>query len=626
MLSSFRKVSQTWAAKIFFGILSLTFVGWGVGDMLRMKIANKPGIAVGDVDIPPQQVAEEFRRDAERLQQMAGGKITIDQLRQMGFMEQTIQRLVSQNLLDQESKRLGLAVDDATLRKQIGAISAFRDDKGNFDPKRYSEVLRANGFNEQRFESSERADIQRARLNEMIGAGAVAPDPMVDPIYRYRREQRIAELIPFVAANMPKPATPEDSVLQAYHKDHSDKFMAPERRGLSFIVVKSADLVADFKPTDDQIAKAYQDRQGDFTTEETRHLQQVFFPDKDAAQKLADAVKGGATFADAAKAEGKTVDDLGQLTRKSIPIEDVAVASFAANVPGVVGPIQTPLGWNVIFVADKQPSKVKSLAEVKDQIIADLTREEASNRLNALSTKIEDTLGSGAGLEEVATTTNAKLVKVKDIDASGNGPDGKPVADLPKSVSFLQNAFKTAKGEISELAPLDKSETSYFLVRVDDVTAPVLKPFDTAKPDVLAAWTLDQQTAEAKKAADAAVERLNKGETVAAVAGSIKPETTEPFVRTGSDKVMSPVAAAAFKLEPGKAVVVPVDSTVYAVRLDSVLRADPKTDQAGVDEVKDQVQRALSADLNNQFVLALSKQIGVSINRAQIDQQFGSAQ
>ncbi|HEY1720830.1 MAG TPA: SurA N-terminal domain-containing protein [Magnetospirillaceae bacterium] len=626
MLSSFRKASQTWVAKIFFGVLGITFVGWGIGDVIRMRADTKPAISVGDVKISAAQVADDFRQDADRMRQQFGGKITADQLRQMGFMEQTIQRLVSQALLDQEGKRLGLAVDDQTLRNVIGAIGAFKDDKGNFDTQRYHDILRSNGFTEQRFEESERVDIVRARLTDTVALGTVAPDPLVDPIYRYRHEQRIAELIAYAASAMPKPAAPDDATLQAYHKEHSAQFMAPERRALSFIVVKSSDLVADYKPTDDQLAKAYQDRQGDFTSEETRHLQQVFFSDKDSAQKLYDAVKGGASMADAAKAAGKSVDDLGEVTRKSLPIDQVAVATFAANVPGVVGPVQTPLGWNVFYIVDKQPAKVKPLAEVKDQLVAALTKEEASQRLNALSTKIEDTLGSGAGLEEVATTANTKLIKVKDVVATGLGLDGKPVADLPKSQSFLPTAFKTAKGEISELAPLDQDETSYFLVRVDDVTPPALKPFDVAKNDVLAAWTLDRQKEEAQKAANDAVDRLNKGDKVNAVAGSIKPETTEPFVRTGSDKVPSPVAAAAFKLEAGKAVAVPVDATVYAVKLDSILRADPKADAPGVEDVRDQVQQMIGADLNSQFVIALDKQIGVTINRQQIDQQFSSGQ
>ena len=626
MLDTLRKGSQTWVAKILFGLLMLTFVGWGIGDVIRQRVDSKPAITVGDIKIAAPQVADDFRRDAERMQQMAGGKISIEQLRQMGFMEQTIQRLVSQSLLDQESKRLGLAVDDETLRKAISAIGAFKDDKGNFDPKRYHDILQANGFTEQRFEENERTDILRERITNMIGLGANAPDPMVDPIFRYRQEQRVAELIPFVAADMPKPAAPDDATLQAYHKEHSAEFMSPERRSLSFIVLKSTDLVADFKPTDAQIAKAYQDRQGDFTTEETRHIQQVFFSDKESAQKLADAVKGGAPIVDAAKAAGKSVDDLGEVTRKSIPIDAVAVATFAADVPGVVGPIQTPLGWNVFYVVGKQPSAVKPLAEVKDQIVGDLTKEEASTRLNALSTKIEDTLGSGAGLEEVATTANTKLIKLKAIDAKGLDADGKPAADLPKSPSFLPTAFKTAKGEISELAPLDQAETSYFLVRVDDVTAPALRPFDNAKADVVAAWTLEQQKTEAKVAAEAAVDRLNKGDSVAAAAGTIKPETTEPFTRSGSDKVPSPVAAAAFKLDIGKAAVAPVDTTVYAIHLKSVVHADPKTDAAGVEEVREQVEHSLAADLNSQFTVALAKQIGVTVNRNQIDQQFSSGQ
>jgi hypothetical protein len=71
---------------------------------------------------------------------------------------------------------------------------------------------------------------------------------------------------------------------------------------------------------------------------------------------------------------------------------------------------------------------------------------------------------------------------------------------------------------------------------------------------------------------------------------------------------------------------VAVGDTVYALRLDSVLRADPKADAAGVNQVREQVQRSIAGDLNQQFVTALWKDIGVSVNRAQIEQQFSSGQ
>lgn len=626
MLASFRKASQAWYAKLLFIPLIVMFAVWGIGDIMRMRASNQPAITVGDIKISPQQVAEDFRRDAEQLQRMSGGKITLEQARQMGFMNQTIQRLVSESLLDQAGERLGLAVDDNTLRKAIAAIPAFHDQNDKFDPKLFHAALSANGFTEARFLDVERKEIQRYEVSDIVALGTAVPDALLDPIFRYRNEKRIAELIPFAASAMPAPATPDDAVLQSYFKDHAAQFTAPEMRTVSAIILRGADLAADYKPTDAQIAKAYQDRQSEFATDETRHLRQVFFSDQESAQKLVDAIKSGASFADAAKAAGKSVDDLGQVQRKGLPIDAVAEATFSASVPGIAGPVQTPLGWNVFEVTDMKPAGAKPLAEVRDQIAADLVKEEASNRLNALSTKVEDAIGGGASLDEVATTANAKVFKVADMDQAGNGPDGKPVPGLPAGAAFRDAAFKTAKGSMSELTALDGKDDGYFVLRVDDVAPPALKPFENVRDAVIAAVALEGRLDEAKKVADSAVARLNAGESAQTVAGAIKVTVTPPFTRAGGDAAPAPIAAAAFNLAAGKAVAVPVGDTVYAVRLASVMAADPKADQADLDALREQLRQSVQNDLSQQYLMALQHEIGVKIQPALIDQQFTQAQ
>jgi len=625
MLGDLRKASKSWPAKIFFGLLTLSFVGWGIGDVIRTRFSNQPAIVVGDTKIYAEGVADQFRRDAERIQSASGGKINIDQARQMGYLGLTIQQMVTGALLDQAGQRLGLAVDDGTVRNTIAAIPAFRNQLNAFDPNLYREALRANGYSEVGFENLERRDIARGEVNDMVTEGASLPDLLVDPIFRFRYERRVAEIVSFPAAQMPVPAPPDEATLVAFHKDNAAKFMAPERRNLTALVIRGADLVADFKPTEEQVTKAYQDRQAQFTTEETRNIEEVFFADKDSAQKLVDAVNGGASFADAAKAAGKEVDDLGKLERNALPVATVADAAFAAAVPGVAGPVETPLGWNVLYVQDRQPGGIKPLAEARGEIVSFLTRDEEQNRLNALSTKLEDALGSGAGLEDAATTLGLKPVKAVEVDQAGNDADGKPVADLPDSRAFREAAFKTAKGSTSEIEPLEH-DAGYFVVRIDDVAAPALRPLESVKVLVLKEWDEQQQKGEAALAARGAAERLNKGEDAAAVAGSAKLMVSEPFLRSGSPTVPPPVAAVAFKLAPGQAAAAPAGDSAFAFRLKSIEAADPKKDPAGYQETRDRLERGLASDLLQQYAAALATEYGVQVRSNLIDQQFSQSQ
>ena len=60
------------------------------------------------------------------------------------------------------------------------------------------------------------------------------------------------------------------------------------------------------------------------------------------------------------------------------------------------------------------------------------------------------------------------------VDARGQGADGKPMPDLPVSVEFVRAVFETAPGEEPVLR--ESSDGTYFMIEVEAVTPPALRP------------------------------------------------------------------------------------------------------------------------------------------------------
>lgn len=624
MLESFRKASQSWFIKILFALLILSFGVWGIGDVVRERAELQPAITVGKQTIPANEVADEFRRDTERLSSMFGGKLTTEQARQFGLLQRTIEQMVNRALLDQAAGNLGLGVDENTLRRIIADTPAFQNELHVFDKNVYERVLMRAGITERQFVAMEKSDIAREQLSQMVVGGLKAPDLMAEPLYRYRQESRVAEYATFPADKMLAPTKPDDAVLSQYHQGHSSLFMSPEMRGITALVVRTADVASDIKFSDSDVEKSYQVRQAEFQTPETRNIQQVLFDDAAKAKAFAEAAQQNTDFAGAAKAAGAAVSDLGWVDRKGLPLPALADAAFANAGPGIVGPVETPLGWHVLRISQVVPGKSRPLSDVKSQIVQDLVKDEATNRLYALSTKIEDAIGSGAGIEEAANTLNLKPLKVAAIDEHGNGPDGKPAPGVPLIPGFLAKAFQTAQGSTTEVTQLDDS-SGYFVLHVDSIAAPALKPFDQVKDQVLAAWTQEQREQAARHQAEAAAERLKKGETLAAVAGSFKIETTKPFVRASDEKSSVPplLVAEMFKQpQPGGISVVATQGGTMVARLTSIIAADPKAQPDQYNHARDQLSQTLANDAMQQFVAALSKDYGVHVNNAVIEAQF----
>lgn len=622
MLDSFRKASQSWYIKLLFVLLILSFGVWGIGDVIRTQADQQPAISVGKEKISAPDVAEEFRRDTERLATMFGGKLSADQARQLGLLQRTVQQMVNRSLLNQAAGDLRLGADEETLRRIIADTPAFQNELHVFDKAVYQRTLIRAGLTERQFLAMEKSDIARQQLGEMVGGGVAAPATLADPLFRYRQESRVAETITFPSDKMPLPARPADDVLKQFHQAHSAMFMSPEMRGFSAIVVHLTDVSQDIKIADADVEKSYQIRQGEFQTPETRAVRQVLFADADKAKAFADAAKTG-DFAAKAKEAGAELSDLGTVDAKSLPIEALADAAFSAKAPGIVGPVESPLGWHVLEVSKIVPGASRPIAEVKAQITRDLVKDEATNRLYALSTKMEDAVGSGAGIDEIASTLGLKAVKVATIDQQGQGPDGKPAAaNLPPVV--LAHAFQMDNGSTSEVLQLDDN-SGYYILHVDQVSPPALKPFDAVKDRVLGAWNAEQQEQEARRQADAAAERGRKGEALSSVGGPYKVETTKPFLRAeGERPTVPPLLAAEMFKQPavGGISVVTIPGGAMVARLAVINPSDPKTQAPQFDAMRKQLTQALSDDLSQQYLLALQKDYGVKINNALIEAQF----
>jgi peptidyl-prolyl cis-trans isomerase D len=625
MLDSFRKASQSWFIKILFGLLILSFGVWGIGDVVRDRAELKPAITVGKQAISAAEVAEEFRRDTKKLSSMFGGKLTREQARQFGLLQRTIEQIVNRALVDQAADDLGLGVDDDSLRRIIADTPAFQNELHVFDKTVYQHVLARAGFTERQFVAMEKSDMAREQVGQMIGGGLQAPALMADALFRYRQENRVAEIVTFPTDKMPAPAKPDDAVLSQYHQAHAALFMSPELRGISALIVRTADVASDIKISDADVEKSFQIRQAEFQTPETRNIQQVLFDDAAKAKAFAETVKQDKDFAAAAKGAGLTVSDLGWVDRKGLPLPALADAAFADAGAGIVGPIETPLGWHVLRVAQVVPGKGRQLSDVKSQIVQDLVKDEATNRLYALSTKIEDSIGSGAGIDETASALNLKPLKVAAIDERGNGPDGKPAPGVPLVPGFLAKAFQTTQGSTTEVTQLDDN-SGYFVLRVESVSPPALKAFDLVKDQVLAAWTQEQREQASRRQAEAAAERLKKGEPMSAIAGPYKVETTKPFLRASGDgKASVPplLAAEMFKQTQigGVAVVAAQGGTIVA-RLTTIIAADPKAQPDQFAKAREQLSQASTNDVMQQYLAALQKEKSVTVNSAAIEAQF----
>lgn len=622
MLDVFRTASKTWIVRLLFAMLALSFVAWGAGDFVRGGVGRTPAVEVGKTTMSAGEVMAEFKREVERLQPLFGGKLTAEDARKMGMLDRTIDSIIARTLIDEAGRSLGLIATDESILRRVAANPAFKGPTGQFDRDVFRSRLARLGYTEDSFMKTERANMVRGQMIETVAAGIVAPKALTEPLLAWREERRVAETFLVKDDSTPLPPAPEQAVLEAYYKDNAARFMAPEYRALTVMLLRPADIAAGIEIDEMMVREAYQQRLEEFSTPERRAVQQIVLDEPSAAAKAGDMVTAGKDLAAVAKALNAEIIDLGQVEKGDLP-EGLAEAVFRLSANTTGQPVKTALGWHVVKVGQVQPGRTRSFDETKKQLEQDLRREKSMDGLAELANKVEDALGGGATVEEAAKRFNLKTVKIAAVDAQGRGTDGKPIADLPKSDQFLDVAFHTDQNTESPLTEVP--ENGYFLLRVDGVTQPTAKPLAAVRAEVIAGWQAERRQEQARDKAAKLVERVRAGESFAQVAQSAgaKVETTKPFAREAGEGAVLPPAAVAemFKARVGGAVAVPVQGGTLVARLAAIQPFQPDSNPQAAEGARRRVAQAVAGDVADQFVAALNASIGVKVDRPQLTRE-----
>lgn len=630
MLNALRKSSGTWLVKGFLGILVLSFAVWGIGDIFRLK-PDSAVVSVGDIAVSGTEFIDEFNKDVRRLQRQFGSSFDSSQARALGFVERTVQRLTQRMLYDQEVARLGLTVTDAEILHEIRGSAVFQNDLGSFDRFLFERTLAQNGYSELSYIAATRRDGSRTQLLNAVTGGVVGPSAVVDAIYRYRQEKRVFEILTLRRDAMTGLAEPDDAALADFHQKNQSNFMAPEYRSLTYLTLRPEQLTSEIHISDEDIAEAYENRKAEFTKTEIRTVEQIVVQKKERADAISARLGEGGAFYAIAKAMADLDEDavkLGELTRADLT-EEVADAVFGLKLDAIGPPVQSALGWHVFRVRKIVPGGVTPLADVREKISTGLKLERAQDAIFNLANKIEDELASGSGVEETAQALSLTHGRLNQIDLNGRNRAGEPMAKLPKAPEFLRTAFDGNIGGDLELK--ESGDGSYYLVRVDRIVEPKIRPLDTVREAVKGALLDERRGQAAKEKIAALAERLKGGAELRVLAAGAKATvTTSPaVVLTQAPKetgINAKMASELFKAPVGgSANGASTDGEAYLLaRVSKIEAADPAREKESVRKLGDAIAQSISSDLVQQFEQALRAEYKVEVQRNIIDALFNN--
>ncbi|QEX22304.1 peptidylprolyl isomerase [Hypericibacter adhaerens] len=628
MLIALRSKAATWVVKILFVFLILTFGVWGVGDMLRQRVQAPDMAEVGDVKITGQELRTEFDRQMRQYRQVFGENFDNEQAKKLGLLDRTLANIVARNLFDIYAQKLGLTASEAQIREQIKKDRLFQNSVGEFDLGRFAAFLQQIQSSEAAYVEQVRHEMMRQSVADAVAVGAVAPKALVERLYRYRNETRVAETFLVTDNAMPEPADPTDDDLKAFHDAHQELFQAPEYRSLLLVHMTPDQFAAGLTVPDDKLQAAYQERSKEFDQPERREVEQMVFSDEAKAKEAVDKLAAGADFAQVAQdMTGAAPVPLGKIEKSGFvtDLQPLTDAAFATDAGQTAGPIQTPLGWHVIHVLSIEPEQKSTFEEARPQLQQELVKELAINKMIDTANQLDDAMAGGASLDDAAKELGLPVAKIDQVDAQGLGPDGKAIPEVAGNQLVQGLAFSTEVGTTSSLT--EDPNGGYVIVRVDGSTPPATRPLKQVHAQVAAAWKSAERDKAAAARAGELAGKLGLGGDIQAIAAEVQATvaTSKPVTRSGTDAdahVTQELAGKLFTLQPGQTATVAVDGGQVVARLKTVNDANPTTDSAGVDALQKQLDGAYQGDVAEEFGEALRREIGVTIHQSAVDAMF----
>ncbi|MCR9255039.1 MAG: SurA N-terminal domain-containing protein [Alphaproteobacteria bacterium] len=628
MLQAIRGKSASIIVKVLLVLLIISFGAWGINDYIGVSFNDRAPVVVDGKEVPFQEIDRPFRDQVNQIRRNIGGDFTLEQGMQLGLLDQVIAEVGTRTALNRFLDEVGLVTSEETMKSALRRAPAFQDENGNFDRARFEGALFQSGLSQEVFLSQLQQDIVQQQLLASVGTGMAAPTPMVHALFKYREEERIADLLELPYESIRDIPEPSDSDLAEHRDAFGGNFQTPEYRNIRLLALTPDTVASEVLITEDDLRATYDNRIDQFTTPETRTVRQIVLPDQATAQTAADRIRGGEGFAEVAVSlagmeEADTL--LGAVSQADL-FGETGTAVFQAPIGGVTSPVETAFGWHVFLVEGSTPGNVQPFDTVREALEGDLRRERALDVVFELINDVEEIQAGGGSVTDIAQELNLRSIELRALAPSGALRDGAtPAGDNLPLAEIAAVAFATEAGSTSPARQI--GEAAYAVVQVLDVIAPEVPPLAEIRDRVAASWRDEQRRLIAAEKAEAIAASAQEGVSVDALAEehNLTLRNSPPFKRTGEGLVSLPraIAGTAFTQSKGDVGIAEGQDAVYIVKLTEIRIPNPGDAQDAVADLATEMDGSMRASLQGSIAAAVVGRYPIEVDRATLERLYG---
>ena len=537
MISTFSKMHNSLFTKIILTITALSFMSlFGVSGYINTANSNKPVIKVDDLEISQSEFNYLLQKELSKLKDTD----TLDQeqaeARKAEISAELAKIKLDDLLLENTMKKYNVDVTDS-LVSQIIQISPQFLNNGKFDREMYKWYLNRNNMSEQDLVAEIKRNIGRKILVETQVAGFNVPQVLQTQMQKVLGQRRTFKYIKLIANNAKIDRQPSKEELDQYYEDFNEEFRVPEKRDITILSLPLETIEKSIDVSDDEINTYYKEHIEEYEQPEKRHVLQMAFENEDDAKK-AKAELAGKDFMTVAKENGQSEEDtdFGAVAKSDLS-DELADVVFSLAKGQVSQPEKINGSWQILKVTEIEPANIMPREQADAQIKKTIQEERAYDGSYELMTKLEDQLGAGATLQEIANSFDIALTNVKNLAEDGSfysaltysalkeaknlTEDGSSdavnadIAELVKNKDVIDAAFSYNAGEVSQTI---EGDDGLIVVEINKIHESHIQPENDVIDKITALWKDSEKVSVTQELADNINHDLESGDALNEVA------------------------------------------------------------------------------------------------------------
>ncbi len=613
-------------SQVILAIIIVPFAFFGMDAYFSDSPGAREVATVGGSKISVLEFEQALRDQQDRIREATGGQFDRALIESEVFRRSVLENLINQRLLALHVQDQRIVVTPQQLQEVIGSLPGFQED-GRFSLARYEMLVRSQGMSPAMFEARLAQDLRIQQVAQAVGDSVFAARESARRLVAAQLEEREFRELHFPAERFLDQVEVGEGAVQAFYENNPARFERAPRLKAEYLVFDENVLLDRVSVADEAVRQFYDANQERFGVPEERRARHILIQaapgapeaERVEARSKAEALLAAlrddpARFEELARSESQDPGsataggDLGFFGLGAMvkPFED---AVFALEEGAISDVVQTDFGFHIIQVTGINPSTIRSLDEARDEILAELRRQEAGRQFATLAEQFANTVYEQHDSLQPAADLLGIDIRQSDWISRTGGYVGQFQNERLIDALFADEAVK--EGHNTEAIEVERGVL--ISARVVEFEPGQKLPLDAVRESIQRELREAEAARLARESGEAALVRLLGGEEVEGEWGS--PRTVQrvnPLLAPAAMQAVFAAPTAALPAHVG--VALPGVYTLY--RIEGVTRPELAADDPRVIEVGLQYQQLLAQKDFNAYLASLRDRYKVEISAA----------